>query len=418
MYLQNVRLTNIRGFKDLNFDFGTEGTLSGWNVVTGDNGSGKSTFLKAIAVALVGNETARSLQPNFSGWISDGATESSILLNIQPSPGDTFEQKGKTSKSAFQAEVDFQHQGREIAISQGKESRNSKSLWSRTTKGWFSCGYGPFRRVFGTSADATKLMVSPGTERYVTMFSEAASLHEVDAWMRNLKYKELEGRQEEKEQLELLIKLLNDLLPNQISVDRVDSDGLWLKDRNGVKLSWSDMSDGYRSAVALLTDILRHLINCFGEVQLNPDGNILSNGIVLIDEIDAHLHPEWQREIGFWLTRHFPNLQFIVTTHSPLICQAARPDGIYVLPDAGSDEKPTRLAGDDYSKIIAGRPDQILRSPAFGLENTRSELMVDSRAELAKLNSKKRAGALLTADELKKRMLCQTLFEFGESIDD
>ena len=46
-------------------------------------------------------------------------------------------------------------------------------------------------------------------------------------------------------------------------------------------------------------------------------------GVILIDEIDAHLHPAWQKRIGFWLKAHFPNIQFIVTTHSPFICQAA-----------------------------------------------------------------------------------------------
>ena len=75
-------------------------------------------------------------------------------------------------------------------------------------------------------------------------------------------------------------------------------------------------------------DILRHLINVYGLTDLtgrDTDGKLffMRSGVVLIDEIDAHLHPEWQREIGFWLKRHFPNIQFIVTTHSPIICQAA-----------------------------------------------------------------------------------------------
>ena len=53
-------------------------------------------------------------------------------------------------------------------------------------------------------------------------------------------------------------------MPNQITVDRVDSDGLWLKDRNGVQLAWGEMSDGYRAAAALLADIVRHLIGTYG----------------------------------------------------------------------------------------------------------------------------------------------------------
>jgi len=68
-------------------------------------------------------------------------------------------------------------------------------------------------------------------------------------------------------------------------------------------------------------------------------------GVVLIDEIDVHLHPEWQRAIGVWLQEHFPRIQFIVTTHSPLVCPAANHGRIYHLPDrtADGEEEPFRL---------------------------------------------------------------------------
>lgn len=185
-------------------------------------------------------------------------------------------------------------------------------------------------------------MVGPTTERFVTMFQEAASLFGVDQWLRNLSHKKLEGKLAESEHLDLLLEILrDDLMPNQITIDRVDSDGLWLKDRNGLQLAWSEMSDGYRAALALLADILRHLINAYGIdglAQRGEDGKlrIVRSGVVMIDEIDAHLHPEWQREIGFWLKGHFPNIQFLVTTHSPIICQAADENGLFVLPEPGS----------------------------------------------------------------------------------
>lgn len=208
-----------------------------------------------------------------------------------------------------------------------------------------------------------------------------------------------------KEQLALVLDLLrDDLMPDRITVDRVDSDGLWLKDRNGVELAWSEMSDGYRSAAALLADIVRHLIGTYGLVGLSEKTNsgktvIKRSGVVLIDEIDAHLHPEWQRKIGFWLKAHFPKIQFLVTTHSPIICQAADENGLFVLSQPGGDVVPRRLTDEEYRKVIASRPDTILLTPAFGLQNTRSPLAVDSRAELARLAAKKRAGVALSAEE-------------------
>jgi predicted ATP-binding protein involved in virulence len=164
------------------------------------------------------------------------------------------------------------------------------------------------------------------------------------------------------------------------------------------------MSDGYRAALALLVDILRHLVKTYGFEGLTERDSsgrltVARSGVVMIDEIDAHLHPEWQQKIGFWLKSHFPKIQFLVTTHSPIICQAADPNGLFVLPEPGGGDQPRALSSDDYQKIIASRPDTILLTPAFGLQNTRSSKAVEARAEYSKLKAKANAGAKLTAQE-------------------
>ena len=420
MYIDKVVLKNIRGFADLQFDLARpNGAYAGWTVFTGNNGSGKSTLLKAIAIGLTGKDTARALQPSFHRWIREGIgddDEASIQLEIvRQAPDDALVDSGTKPGAAFPAKIILKNSAKETTLHSAipaKKPKNystpDRTLWSTDAKGWFSCGYGPFRRVFGASPEAARQMIAPSTERFVTMFQEAASLAEVDQWLRNLKHKELENKAAEREQLTLLLEILRDeLMPNQITLDRVDSDGLWLKDRNGVQLSWGEMSDGYRAALALLADILRHLINAYGVDGLAERGSdgklfIKRSGVVLIDEIDAHLHPEWQREIGFWLKRHFPNLQFLVTTHSPIICQAADKNGLFVLPEPGSDILPRPLTGEEYKKVIASRPDTILLTPAFGLQNTRSPQAVEGRAEYAKLQAKKRAGGKLTLEEVSK----------------
>ncbi len=416
MYVDRVKLRNIRGFDQLDFHLRRpDGSHAGWTVFTGDNGSGKSALLKAIAIGLVGRDTGRLLQPNFHRWIRHGASEQggSIELEIVQCPeDDRLAGTGRSPASAFPAKLLLGNGGREThlkdAVLEGKGDSYQtplRTIWAADSEGWFSCGYGPFRRVFGDSSEAARLMVAPATERFVTMFQEAASLAEVDRWMRNLKHKELEDREEERQQLALLIELLNDdLMPNQIRVLHVDSDGLWLVDRNGVQLSWSEMSDGYRSSLALLADIVRHLMKVFGLAGLiarDPQGHlhIARSGVVLIDEIDAHLHPEWQREIGFWLKRHFPKIQFLVTTHSPLVCQAADPGGLFRLPEPGSDEAPRRLTDEEHQEVVASRPNTILRGPAFGLPNTRSDEAVAKRSEFARLGAKQRAGAPLSTTE-------------------
>ncbi len=384
MYLDKISLKDIRGFENLEFSLKRpDGSYAGWTVFTGENGSGKSTLLKAIAVGLVGSELRFFLEPNLERWIRSTAAKGSIELGVVygPSHGILTVLIDGTSVETFAPSFPVR---------------------------WFCCGYGPFRRVFGASPEAARFMTAPATERFVTLFQEAASLGEVDQWLRSLSHKSLEGKKEDALVLKQLLEILGDeLMPNGVKIDRVDSDGLWLLDRNGVQLAWSDMSDGYRSALALLVDIVRHLINAFGVKGLTKrDENgrlyITPSGVVLIDEIDAHLHPEWQREIGFWLKRHFPNIQFLVTTHSPIICQAADPNGLFVLPEPGSGDAPRALTSEEYNEVIASRPDTILRSAAFGLRNTRSPVAVEARAVHSQLMSKKRSGAKLTAAEKKK----------------
>ncbi len=431
MYIDRITLKNIRGFENLEFDLCRgDAKYAGWTVFTGDNGAGKSSLLKAIAVALTGRDVARSLQPSFHRWIREGAEnqESKIELMIVPEKGtDEFSEKGQTAYKKFLATVILKSNEKDTSIESSggpgsKKSLAQRGLWSANSHGWFSCGYGPFRRVFGASPEATRLMVGPTTERFVTMFQEAASLFEVDQWLRNLSHKKLEGKLAESEHLDLLLEILrDDLMPNQITIDRVDSDGLWLKDRNGLQLAWSEMSDGYRAALALLADILRHLINAYGIDGLakrDEDGKlrIVRSGVVMIDEIDAHLHPEWQREIGFWLKGHFPNIQFLVTTHSPIICQAADENGLFVLPEPGSTTAPRPLTDEEYKKVIASRPDTILLTAAFGLQNTRSPRAVEGRAEYAKLMAKQRAGGKLSKAEQGKADQLQLFAATGEEL--
>lgn len=435
MYISKVILKDIRGFADLEFNLARDdGSYAGWTVFTGDNGSGKSTLLKAIAVGLTGKDTARALQPSFHRWIREGSTSkaASIQLEIvRRVEDDTIVSSGQAPAEHFPAKIVLANGGKEttlqVAIPPKKPKNYStpeRTIWSLDARGWFSCGYGPFRRVFGASSEAMQQMLAPSTARFATMFQEAASLAEADRWLRDLKYKELEDRQRdggaEREPLRILLQLLkDDLMPKGLTVDRVDSDGLWLVDRNGVQLAWAEMSDGYRSALALLTDIVRHLVNAYGASGLTATDEygllyIKRSGVVLIDEIDAHLHPEWQREIGFWLKRHFPNIQFLVTTHSPIICQAADTNGLFVLPEPASGELPRPLSKEEYTRVIASRPDTILLTSAFGMQNTRSPRAVEGRAELARLEGKKRAGAALTQDEQRKVGQLQLFSEAGE----
>ena len=126
------------------------------------------------------------------------------------------------------------------------------------------------------------------------------------------------------------------------------------------------------------------------------------SGVVIIDEVEAHLHPQWQKEIPFWLKQHFPRIQFLVSTHSPLVAQAADEKGLFVLPLQNERHRaPRQLTGKEFERIRWGRAEKTLLGVAFGLDNTRSRWASQQIEQWQRLDAKQRAGVKLTGDESK-----------------
>ncbi len=429
MYIRRIVLEDIRGFEQLDFNLErSNGEYSGWTVFTGDNASGKTALLKAVSMALLGPQSGRTLQPSLDGWIREGADRGTIAVQLVPGNQDRFAQ-GRRYNKAFWSELQLgRENGDLISVTQGqKYLRKGKGAtrgpWLESPDGWFCIGYGPFRRLYGHSPEAQRVMSTPGkVSRFATMFREDATLAEGDVWLREMKYRELEGNEPAKEELQKVLALLNHrFLQHSIQIDKVDSEGLQLRQSDGVVLPLEDMSDGYRAAIAMLVDLLRQLIEVYGLEGFRPresgEPYVDSSGVVLIDEIDAHLHPSWQRVIGDWLKTVFPNLQFLVTTHSPLICQAADDKGVFHLPPPSSELGPFQLAPMDQQRLVASRPNAILLSPAFGLKHTRSPRAVRARKEYAELKAKSAAVPLNSSekDQLEQLSLFAKIAEDEES---
>ena len=422
MYIKRIVLKNLKGFQTLDFTLTRpDGSHAGWTVITGDNASGKTALLKAIALAIVGPDVSKALQPSLRGWIRHGNEQAEIAIQIDIHDVDKFT-AGRRPETVFWSELELNNsEGPEVVLKPGDRRRGKKKgplngPWAENSSGWFAAGYGPFRRLYGTSTEAQRLMSGPGRiARFATLFKEDATLSEAENWLKDLNYKKLEDREQESLVLDKTLQLLNDdFLRNGISVLRVDSDGLWLKDAGGTILNLSDMSEGYRAALAMMIDIVRQLWIVYShQLSVGEEKGKLAiqhEGVVLVDEADAHLHPEWQRQIGFWLKERFPKIQFIATTHSPLICQAADPNGIFHLPPPASDELPYKMTEEDYRKIVASTADTILLGPAFGLSHTRSPHAVQARNDYTRLRAKKSSIGLNSQEE------CQMKFLFEDFV--
>lgn len=450
MHIRKIVIENIRCFERVDLDLTRpDGSLAGWTVVAGLNGAGKSTFLKAIALALAGPRTADKLQSSFADWIRDGAKRGAVsamldypIQDVDGTPG-TIEvtpafswQRGDLSEPTIEIDVD-------------PASRNilDQGPWSLNPWGAFLAAYGPYRRI-GFRDNYQKAEIS-SKERLKSLFDEDATLAESIHWLGDIRAVQLElenkARNAPPSDLEKLDKtarrharlyknviefLNNGLLPPKFRVLEMDMQRGLLVEQDGVVRALYSLSDGYRATIALVLDIIRQMYRAFPtlfdtefDIKRATDSTgkpivqIPYEGVILIDEVDAHLHVSWQQRIGFWLKQHFPNIQFIVTTHSPFICQAADPKGLIRLPAPGKkDERVEHVAEDLYYTVVNGDVDDAVMTSLFGLDRPHSEEAEDLRSKIAELEVKQLHGTA-TPEELERlKKLSAKLPKTGSSL--
>ncbi|NEQ64112.1 MAG: AAA family ATPase [Symploca sp. SIO2D2] len=128
-------------------------------------------------------------------------------------------------------------------------------------------------------------------------------------------------------------------------------------DKNGETLNVAQLSQGEKSLMALVGDIARRL------TMLNPalDNPLTGDGIVLIDEVDLHLHPSWQRSLCDQLIETFPNCQFVLTTHSPLVISDCKNVLVYTLTNGELQELPSQY-GQDANTVLLDVMDTSIRN--------------------------------------------------------
>lgn len=408
MHLDRVTIRNIRSITALTWDLAGK-SRTGWHVIIGDNGSGKSSFVRSIALALVGPNDAAALRQSWGDWLRADSSEGEIELElVRDEEHDTFSGPGKPTKGNLNLSLQLRRENGTVHLSSAKPEPPRRHVWG-TGSGWFCASYGPYRRFTGGDKDVEKLYHSqPKLARHLSVFGESVALTEATEWLQSLKFKSLE-KDPQGQLLEPIRAFINqiDFLPHGTRLQDVTSRGVEFVDGNGMTVLVEDLSDGYRSILSMTFELIRQMALTFEIDQLfSEDGtSILPPGLVLIDEIDAHLHPTWQRRIGVWFRHHFPNVQFIVTTHSPLICQAAEIGTVFRLPRPGQEseiDEGQMIGGVTLERLLYGNVLDAYGTGAFGVGITRSESSREKLGELARLNVKE-LGSSLTEEERKKR---------------
>jgi predicted ATPase len=391
MHLYGFEIRNIKNIEYLKVMFPKE-HVAGWHVLLGDNGTGKSSILRAIGLALLGPNTYRSLNLNLRPWVASGKKSGSCALGVMRSENiDGLTGRGK-------APWDI-HAGFEISLQNGQSAKLDmigdaeaamRQHWSDGA-GWFSCGFGPFRRFFGGDLNLNRVFSSDAAASgYLSLYWEDAALGESLTTLKEWHYRRLEGDQEAIDKLNNYITFINgsNLLSHGVKIKEVTTDGVSFVDGDGVDVHVSQMSDGFRSMLSMVFELLRRLIQVYGHDQVFANitaakFTIDLPGIILIDEVDAHLHPTWQVRIGNWFTEYFPQMQFIVTSHSPLICRAAEKGSIWRLATPGTDQVSGPVSDLDRKRLIFG---DIL--DAYGTELFGESVSVSHSPETKRLHER------------------------------
>jgi len=136
-----------------------------------------------------------------------------------------------------------------------------------------------------------------------------------------------------------------------------------VQNQAGEYIQYSHLSDGYRCAASLIIDICRRIMTL--NPQLGAEAINETSGVVLIDEIDLHLHPKWQQNILNDLQRIFPKIQFIVTTHAASVIQSAQDANLILLKNDGTSDLSQRAYGLDVNTVLLGVMDAKVRPEAI-----------------------------------------------------
>jgi energy-coupling factor transporter ATP-binding protein EcfA2 len=382
--LTAVELRNIRCFEHLKLDLSSAAKPCDWVLVVGDNARGKSTLLRSIAMGLCNEADAAALLKKIPGRMLRGdAREGHIELTLGDQEGKSY-----TIGTDIKLEPDAN-----VEILRRRTLPEGRFPWSRI----FVCAYGTQRTRHAQQS----------YERYAAL-DAVLSLFDYDADLQNpeviLSRQSPAARARMEHKLQQILMLEGEHCGIDYSAGGIELSGPW------GRLPLGSLSDGYRSTFQWVLDLIGWLIYA-GRFEHDDD----VAGLVLIDELEQHLHPRWQRYIISQIHHQFPGIQFIASTHTPLVAAGIADIDNAMLIKLEEDENGATTANPIDPRTLRGqRADQVLTSPAFGLVTSRSPGSTDDIARYTELAAKERTSEEEDEfNELTRRL--EATLSFGET---
>ena len=367
--IDRIRLENVGSFAQLDLQFN-----GSCDVLLGNNGCGKSTILKAIALGLCGNDiyTAGTRATDAaSRLLRAGCEKGTIDLWIGQQRYTTILLRSTTGVTIKSEQITPLQAGRCVVL-----------------------GFPPLRGISQQNLNGPTLTEgspNPEVRDLLPLISGSVDnrLDNLKQWIVNtgvrINSNDAEDRKRHTQLLESFFRVIAELTPDvsckfksidpvtwQITVTTPDGD-----------VPMDSVSQGTSSVFGWLGILLQRLY----EIHRNSDEPEKQSALVLVDEIDAHMHPSWQRSVIEAFKRLFPKVQLIVTTHSPLVVSGLLKSEIYIL---------GRVTSDGSSNIVAERPksdprgwysDMVLTSDLFKLETTLPPQIADAVKRYTELAS-------------------------------